>query len=111
MKLGILDALSSPELNHITWQGSTADTYIRFLDSVDAPFSYAVYEVSSGHFPTAVDDCDAYLITGSIRGAYDEDAWIGALLQFYPGVPSSGQEDGGHLLRPSNIGPRAWRQE
>lgn len=82
MKLGILDALSSPDLDHITWHGSPAGTYIRLLDSVDAPFSYLVYEVSSGQFPTAVDECDAYLITGSIRGAYDEDAWIGTLINF-----------------------------
>lgn len=74
--------MSSPDLNHINWHGSTAGTYIHFLNSVDAPFTYAVYEVCSGQFPTAVNDCDAYLITGSINGAYDEDPWIDTLIQF-----------------------------
>ena len=82
MKIGILDALFSPDLNHITWNGSIAGTYIHFLDSLNAPFSYTVYEVSSGKFPAAVDACDAYLITGSVKGAYDEDDWIGTLKQF-----------------------------
>lgn len=82
MKIGILDALSSPDLTHVKWHGSTAGTCIHFLNSANAPFTYAVYDVSGGEFPTAVEECDAYLITGSRKGTYDDEVWIGRLMQF-----------------------------
>lgn len=82
MKLGILDALDSPRLEYITWHGSTTGTYIHFLKSVDAPFTYESYIVSKDEFPATVDECDAYLITGSVSGAYEDEPWISTLIQF-----------------------------
>jgi len=92
MKLGILDALSSPELNHIHWHGSPTGTYIHFLESVNAPFTYAAYDVSKGEFPATIDECDAYLITGSIKGAYENDEWITTLIQFIRDCHTAGKK-------------------
>jgi GMP synthase-like glutamine amidotransferase len=38
--------------------------------------------VAQDEFPAAPDECDAYVITGSPRGAYDSDPWISDLMQF-----------------------------
>ncbi len=81
MKLGILNVLDSRE-SDIDWQGSTAEIYVRFLESVQAPFEYVTYEVAQGQLPESIDACDAYLITGSPTGAYDADPWIKPLAAF-----------------------------
>jgi len=81
MKVGILNAIS-PELSQINWGGSPIDAYIRFLQRADPPFTYTGFEVAQGKFPSSPDDCDAYVITGSPRGVYDNDAWIGKLAHF-----------------------------
>ena len=92
MKLGILDALESPMLSHISWHGSTTGTYIHFLESADASFSYTSYLVSNGEFPATVDECDAYLITGSISGAYESEPWIATLIQFIRDCHQAGKK-------------------
>lgn len=92
MRLGILNALESPAVNYITWHGSTTGTYIHFLNSADAPFSYTPYLVSNGEFPATVDECDAYLITGSARGAYENEPWIATLIQFIRDCHEAGKK-------------------
>ncbi len=81
MKLGILNAIA-PEAAVINWGGTPVDAYIRFFESVNAPFTYAGYQVAQGQFPISPDECDAYIITGSPRGVYDTDDWIAVLSQF-----------------------------
>ena len=81
LKIGILDALS-PNVADIDWGGEPADTYIRFFDTVNAPFEFNTYRVALGELPATPLECDAYLITGSINGVYDEEGWITELSQF-----------------------------
>ena len=38
--------------------------------------------VRDGAFPTSVHDYDAYLVTGSLYGVYDDPEWIGKLMAF-----------------------------
>jgi len=92
MNLGILNALESPAVHYITWHGSTTGTYIHFLKSADAPFSYTSYLVSNGEFPATVDECDAYLITGSANSAYENEPWIATLIQFIRDCHSAGKK-------------------
>ena len=40
------------------------------------------YNVEEGHYPDALDECDAYLITGSRMSVYDDEDWIRALEAF-----------------------------
>ncbi|MEN8171357.1 MAG: hypothetical protein ABFS03_00605 [Chloroflexota bacterium] len=81
MKVGILDAFP-PGKSVVNWYDTPIDTYIRFLESAHAPFEYQGYIVSQGEFPESVDACDAYLITGSPKGVYNNDVWIANLERF-----------------------------
>ncbi len=80
-KLGILNAIH-PDESKVNWNGTPIDAYIRFFQSVNAPFEYAGYQIAEGQFPASPTECDAYVITGSPRGAYESEAWIIKLIQF-----------------------------
>lgn len=81
MKVGILNAIH-PESSTVNWGGSPIAAYIRFFQSVGAPFDFIGYEVAQMDFPDSPADCDAYVVTGSIRGVYDFDPWITELSRF-----------------------------
>lgn len=89
MKIGILNAIN-PHESRVKWPGPPQETYIRFLQSGDGVFDAATYQVAQDDFPPRPDACDAYVITGSPRGAYDADPWIGELATFI----RSGAEQG-----------------
>jgi GMP synthase-like glutamine amidotransferase len=38
-----------------------------------------VYEATQGELPTDLDECDAWMVSGSRHSAYDDDAWISEL--------------------------------
>jgi GMP synthase-like glutamine amidotransferase len=40
------------------------------------------YDVQRGEYPATIDECDAYLITGSRESVYDDQPWIHRLGQF-----------------------------
>lgn len=43
---------------------------------------YRRYDVQNNNFPTDLNECDAYLITGSKTGVYDKKPWINSLTLF-----------------------------
>ena len=45
-------------------------------------FAYQTYDVQAGALPSAPEDHDAYVITGSSAGVYDPLAWIAPLKSF-----------------------------
>ena len=51
----------------------------QLLRAEDPELEFHSYAVRNGEFPRAIDDNDAYLITGSRHGAYEELPWIGQL--------------------------------
>jgi len=81
MKIGILqcDSVRSQ------FQGRFGD-YPEMITALFHPlaplFRYQVYDVVAGHYPAAVDECDAYITTGSKASVYDEEAWIEVLQAF-----------------------------
>ena len=81
MRVGILSAINHAE-SKIDWGGSPVEAYAKFLSSTGVDFDFKGYEVVQGQLPASPDECDAYVITGSPRGAYDSDPWIGELMQF-----------------------------
>lgn len=113
-KIGILDAFPSNGIN-INWNETPVDTYIRFLEQVDPPFVFAGYSITKGEFPAFPDECDAYLITGSPKGVYDEDDWINELIFFI----RESYQDGkkiigicfGHQILAHALGGRAAKSE
>lgn len=81
MKLGILktDAVR-PEW--VPEYGEYPDMFIALLRQVDTKIEYVVYDVQVGDYPQDIDEVDAYLITGSKAGVYDDKPWIAPLMAF-----------------------------
>ena len=79
MKLGILDAVYSKD----TIDGEPeAEKFVRLFQLVNAPFACELYHVAEGEFPPSPEVCDAFLVTGSPQGVYDQDGWIAPLGEF-----------------------------
>jgi GMP synthase-like glutamine amidotransferase len=62
-----------------------ATAFAEVSDTID----WLVYDVTAGELPSAVDECDGYLISGSRHGAYDCLAWIAPLSDFVRLVATS----------------------
>lgn len=56
--------------------GDYPDMFRALLGTGDPPIAFAVYDLTRGQFPASIDDCDAWLFTGSKWSAYDPDDWI-----------------------------------
>ncbi len=79
MKLGILKAdsvLDQFQPDH----GDYPRMFVRRLgDNADHKIEFVTYDVEHGVYPTHLDDCDGYVITGSKLSVYDDEPWIRAL--------------------------------
>lgn len=81
ISLGILDCDElAPELR------ADYDCYHAMFKSLlqfaSSTINFRRYHVLAGELPTSVDACDAYLVTGSKTGVYDNEAWLPALRVF-----------------------------
>lgn len=91
MKVGILNAIPAGD-GRVDWGGTPVDGYIRFFKSLGAPFEFSGFHVAQGEFPDSPDTCDAYIVTSSPRGTYDEDPWIAKLAQFIRDAYQAGKK-------------------
>lgn len=85
MKIGILDAEQlKPSI--IQKYGSYTDQFIHLLSPLQSKLSnslsFSSYDVFNCKYPTSMDECDAYIITGSQYSAYDDLAWIKQLEEY-----------------------------
>ncbi len=48
----------------------------------DIPLEFRDFDAQRGEYPESLDECDAYLITGSRHSVYDDQPWIHRLAQF-----------------------------
>ena len=71
MKVGILHAMEIEP-----------DQFSSFFEAVNAPFETQVFEITRGEYPDLSVALDAFIISGSKKGAYDPDPWIADLLEF-----------------------------
>ncbi len=71
MKVGILHAVEMAQ-----------DLFCSFFRAVNAPFDFQVYDITKGDFPESPGTCDAFVISGSVKGVYDADPWIHELSEF-----------------------------
>ena len=62
--------------------GSYAEMFQSLFLSVDNQLEFKVYPVIEGQYPKHMDECDAYLITGSKASAYDNEPWIKQLRDY-----------------------------
>ena len=79
MLIGILQTGLAPDTLSDE-MGDYPDMFMRLLDGNG--FTYRVYRVVEGQFPSAVTDCDGWLITGSRHGVYEDHPWIAPVEQF-----------------------------
>lgn len=81
MRIGILETGEVPEL--LTGRhGNYPEMFQRLLRSAAPELEFCVYHVTSGELPRSVDECDAWLVTGSRHGVYDPLPWIEPLKDF-----------------------------
>lgn len=52
----------------------------RLLDQVDGTIEYEIFDVIDGQWPNHIFSCDAWLITGSACGVYENKPWMNTLL-------------------------------
>jgi GMP synthase-like glutamine amidotransferase len=82
MKIGILKAdsvLPQFQPDH----GDYPDMFIRRLgDNAPESLEFITYDVEHGVYPSHMDDCDGYVITGSKKSVYDNEDWIRQLERF-----------------------------
>ena len=81
MKLGILKT-DDVRPEWVDEFGEYPDMFAHLLRQVDAALEVTTYDVQRGHYPAAIDEVDAYLITGSRYSAYENKAWIHQLADF-----------------------------
>ncbi len=51
----------------------------RFFEALGGRFCYRHYQLLDDEWPERLDECDAWLITGSKAGVYDSEPWIAQL--------------------------------
>lgn len=81
MKLGILqcdDVRSSLQPDF----GNYASMFEALFQQVDKALELRFYLVINGQFPQHIDECDAYICSGSKWGANDDDLWVRQLEDF-----------------------------
>ncbi len=75
IKIGILAAGITPD-ELIAEYGSYADMVMNLLNTADSTFEYAVFDVRDDIFPNSINQCDAWLITGSKFNVYQNLPWM-----------------------------------
>lgn len=79
MRIGILKT-GRPPKPAIPRFGTYPDMFMNLLGR-DA-YDWRVYAADEGEYPDRPDACDAYIVTGSAAGVYEDDPWIGQLFDF-----------------------------
>ncbi len=114
MKIGILETGEvHPDLK--ARHGDYPAMFAARLGAADPGFEFAVVRVVSGEMPASPDQADAWLVTGSRHGVYDDLPWIAPLAAFLRdcvarGVPVVGVCFG-HQLLAEALGGRAVKSE
>lgn len=74
-RLGLLETdILDPDL--AAEFGSYGRMFARYFDDLGGNLDYRHYQVQAGELPRDPGECDAYLITGSRAGVYDELDWL-----------------------------------
>lgn len=81
LRLGILQA---GEINPKMKAGLPGyqDMYSALFSSANDQIAITYIQVRDNEFPASVDDYDAYLVTGSPAGVYDDEIWMNPLKDF-----------------------------
>jgi len=75
LKVGILAAGITPD-NLLPEFGPYADMFKALFKRAGYEFGYTTFEVRDDDFPGSARDCDAWVITGSKAGVYEDLPWM-----------------------------------
>jgi GMP synthase-like glutamine amidotransferase len=78
MKIGLLETGEPPE----PLQPEFGRYGGMFQDLLGPEHTYVVYDIQAGVLPADPTECDAYVVTGSAAGVYDDLPWIAPLKAF-----------------------------
>jgi GMP synthase-like glutamine amidotransferase len=78
MKIGLLETGEPPE----QLQAEFGRYGAMFQDLLGPGHDYVTYDVQAGQLPADPAECDAYVVTGSAAGVYDDLPWIAPLKAF-----------------------------
>ncbi|WP_444925977.1 glutamine amidotransferase-related protein [Microbulbifer sp. TRSA002] len=81
MKIGILKT-DDVRKELVSEFGEYPEMFADLLRDQDSNLEFNTYEVQHGQYPAHIDEVDAYLITGSKTGVYDDKPWIAPLMDF-----------------------------
>jgi GMP synthase-like glutamine amidotransferase len=90
MRLGILNATTPAD--EAIFAAREIENFQAFFDQVPHELCLTEYRVTEGEFPQELQECDAYLLTGSPQGVYDPDPWIPQLADFLQQSYAAGQK-------------------
>lgn len=81
MKIGLLQCdhvLDKFSKEH----GTYPEMFRALFDKAQLDVQFELYDVTMGQYPRNIDDCDAYMTTGSKHGVNDDIPWLPGLLHF-----------------------------
>lgn len=80
IRVGLLDTI--PQDFYLEGEASDPQKFMDMFASAGFRFSYTTYHVAEGEMPASLDECHAWLITGSPCSVYEELPWIPVLEEF-----------------------------
>lgn len=81
MKIGIL-LTDEPDKAQVDKYGDYYDMFQKLFNSVEDNHTFIPYQITNNIYPNNIDECDAYLITGSKYSVYDGFEWIDILKEY-----------------------------
>lgn len=114
IRIGLLEAdVLYPDL--ISEYRSYGTMFQKALARLAPELSFRFYQIQKGEFPSAIDECDVYLLTGSKTGVYDEASWLEPLANW---IQSAYQNQArligicfGHQMLAQSLGGQAAKSE
>ncbi len=80
IRVGLLDTI--PRDFHLADEATDPEKFMDMFAAAGLAFSYETYYVAEGEMPASLDECDAWLITGSPCSVYEDLPWIPVLEDF-----------------------------
>jgi len=87
--IGVLETGKPPE-EYIAKHGSYPDMFKSLLSACDANLKFQFFHILEDDMPKDINMCDAWLITGSKFGVYEEHSWLPELMDFVRQVYAQG---------------------